>query len=62
MKEICTGRLNTSLRNINELGFNQQSILKITIFAGDVKRLSDVSYTTPLQKSYHMNATDDDKE
>ena len=62
MKEICTGRLNTSLQNINELGFNRQSILKITIFTGDAKRLSAVSYTTPLQEVFHMNATDDDKE
>ena len=62
MKEICTGRLNTSFENINDLGFNRQSILKIIILAGDAKRLPAVSYTTPLQEVLHMNATDDDKE
>ena len=48
IKEICTSRINTSLQNINKLGFNRQSILKRTIFAEDAKRLPTVSYTTPL--------------
>ena len=62
VKEIHTSRLNTFPQNINELGIKQQSILKITILAGDAKRLSAVSYTIPLQKVFHMNATDNDKE
>ena len=62
IEEIRNGRLNTSLRNINELGFNQQSILKIFILAGDTKHLYVVSYTTPLQKVFHMNAMYDDQD
>ena len=60
MKEVCTGRSN-SLRNIHEFGFNCNSILKIAMFAGKAKRISAVSYTTPLQEVLHLNTTDNDK-
>ena len=37
-------------------------MLKITIFTRDIKKIPAVSYTTPLQKVFHMNATDNDNE
>ena len=62
MTEICTNWVNFSLRNVQEIGFNRQSILKITIFAGEAKGIPAVSstYTTPLQEVFNLNATDDD--
>ena len=62
MKEICTGQVNISLKNIRELGFSRNSILKITIFAGEVKRISAASYTTPLQEVFRLNTSYDDNE
>ena len=46
MKEIRNECLNTSLRNINELGFNQQSILKMCILDKNAKVYQQ--YPTPL--------------
>lgn len=62
MKEMHTGRVSISLRSVHGSSFNRQSILKITIFPGEGKRISAVSYTTSLQEIFNMNTTDNDNE
>ena len=61
-KEIRLERLNTSLQNIHELGFNPRSHLKMTNLAKEAKILSAMSYTTPLQEVFRMNPMEDDKD
>lgn len=50
------------LQNIHEFGFNQQSIPKLSIFAGDNTRLPALSYTNPLQVIFNLNAAADNNE
>ena len=59
MKAIRNGCLNIFLRNVYELGFNQQSLLKMATLAKKATSLLTISYTTALQEVYHMNPTDD---
>ena len=61
-KDIRNERLNTYLRNIHELGFNLQSLLKMSPLAREAKTLSSISYSTPFQELFHTNPTDDDKD
>ena len=58
MTEIHGNQINLSLRNVLEFAFNRQSILRITIFSGEAKRIPAVSFTTSLQEVFYLNETD----
>ena len=62
MVKIHNNRFNTLLRNVHEVVFNQQSLLKIAIFLEEARRKPTGTYTTPLQDASHLNTTYNDKE